>query len=242
MPGFLTGTPPALDVVVPVREEPANESLRYALRSWAAHLPHRRVWTVGHRHRWLADEAGHIPTVQDGGKFANTDTAVRAACEHPDVSDPFVLADDDMFTMRPLPGGMPVLHRGLVVDVERYYEQHGPAVYLRGMRETRGLLAGLGHTEPLSYELHVPLVVDKGLMLNALWRGRHLEVLHKRTLYGNLARLGGEQVEDVKIRHRAPRGFGPEDRFLSTMPDSFTNGHVGKFIRAGFPEPSPYER
>lgn len=242
MPGFLTGTPPALDVVVPVREEPANESLRYALRSWAAHLPHRRVWTVGHRHRWLADEVGHIPTVQDGGKFANTTAAVRAACAHPDVSDPFVLADDDMFTMRPLPGGMPVLHRGLVVDVERYYEARGPAVYLRGMRETRQLLEELGHPSPLSYELHVPLPVGKAGMVDALDRARYLGLPHKRTLYGVLAGIGGEQAEDVKVRHRAPRGYGPEDRFLSTMPDSFTNGHVGKFIRARFPEPSPYER
>jgi len=242
VPRELTEAPPALDVVVPVREEAANESLRYALRSWAAHLPHRRVWTVGHRHPWLTAEAGHIPTVQDGGKFQNTDTAMRAACEHPDVSDPFLWADDDMFTMHPLPGGMPVLHRGLVADVERYYETRGPAVYLKGMRETRQLLTGLGHTEPLSYELHVPLPVDKGLMLNALWRGRHLDVLHKRTAYGNLARLGGEQVADVKIRHRAPRGYGPKDRFLSTMPDAFANGAVGEFIRARFPVPSPYER
>ena len=230
------------DLVVPVREEAVNEQLRYALRSWAAHLPHRRVWVVGHRHPWLTAEVGHIPTVQDGNKWENTAAAVRLACEHPDVSDPFLLADDDMFTMRPLPGGMPVLHRGLVTDVERYYEQHGPAAYLEGMRETRQLLAGLGHTEPLSYELHVPLPVGKGTMLNVLWRGRHLGALHKRTAYGVLARLGGEQVEDVKVRHRAPRGYGPEDRFLSTMPDSFTNGAVGRFIRARFPEPSPYER
>ncbi|WP_237310034.1 hypothetical protein [Streptomyces sp. AMCC400023] len=242
MPGLLTAAPPVLDIVVPVREEPANESLRYALRSWAAHLPHRRVWTVGHRHRWLTDEVGHIPTVQSGGKFANTDLGVRAACAHPEVSDPFLLADDDMFTMRPLPGGMPVLHRGLVVDVERHYEARGSGVYLRGMRETRALLAGLGHTAPLSYELHVPLAVGKATMLNALWRGRHLDVLHKRTLYGVIAGIGGEQVEDVKIRHRAPRGYGPADTFLSTMPDSFVHGHVGKFIRAAFPLPSPYER
>ncbi|MXM67070.1 hypothetical protein GR925_27475 [Streptomyces sp. HUCO-GS316] len=238
----MTEAAPALDVVVPVRQEPTNEELRYALRSWSAHLPHRRVWTVGHRHRWLTDEAGHIPTVQDGGKFQNTDAAMRAACAHPEVSDPFVWADDDMFTMWPLPAGMPVLHRGPVVEVERFYEARGPAVYLKGMRETRRLLEELGHPRPLSYELHVPLTVDKAGMVDALDRARHLDLPHKRTAYGNLAGLGGEQVEDVKIRHRAPRGYGPETRFLSTMPDSFTNGHVGRFIRARFPEPSRYER
>lgn len=230
------------DLVVPVREEAVNEQLRYALRSWAAHLPHRRVWVVGHRHPWLTAEVGHIPTVQDAGKFENTTAAVRAACMHPDVSDPFLYADDDMFTMHALPDGMPVLHRGPVVDVERYYEARGSGVYLRGMRATRALLQELGHPHPLSYELHVPMPVGKAGMLAALDRARHVDLVHKRTLYGVLACLGGEQAEDVKVRHRAPRGYGPEDRFLSTMPDSFTNGHVGRFIRARFPEPSPYER
>lgn len=228
------------DIVVPVREGAANELLRFALRSWAAHLPHRRVWVVGHRPLWLAG-AGHIPTVQAGSKFQNTTGAVRAACEHPEISDPFLFANDDMFVMRPQADGMPVLHRGLVRDVEAYTASIGSTEYLRGMRETRALLAELGEPEPLSYELHVPMEVDKLGMLAALQYGAHLDVLHKRTLYGNLAGLGGAQVEDVKVAFRGPR-FPRDGAFLSTMPDSFTNGHVGEFIREAFPGPSPYER
>jgi hypothetical protein len=110
------------------------------------------------------------------------------------------------------------------------------------MRETAALLADLGYPDPLSYELHVPLPVDKTGMLDALGLGRHLDVVHKRTLYGNLAGLGGQQIPDVKILHRGPRGYGPNSLFLSTMPDAFVNGHVGRFIRAAFPDPSPYEK
>lgn len=234
--------PPVPDIVVPVREEPTNQPLRYALRSWSAHLPHGRVWTVGHRHPWLTPEVRHIRTVQAGSKWANTTLAVRAACGHPDVSDPFLLADDDMFVMHPCPDGMPVLHRGLVAAVERHYAAKAPGAYLRGMRETRVLLEELGHPHPLSYELHVPLLVGKAGMVEALDRARHIDDVHKRTLYGNLTGLGGRQVNDVKIMWRAPRGYGPADPFLSTMPDSFTNGHVGRFIRSAFPTPSPYER
>lgn len=230
----------APDVVIPVREGAVNEWLRYSLRSLAAHLPHGRVWLVGHRPRWAVN-IEHLPTPQTGTKFQNSTGAVRAACEHPDVSEQFVLSNDDMFLMHPQSGGMPVLHRGLVRDVEAHHAALGSGTYLRGMRETAALLADLGYPHPLSYELHVPMPVDKAGMLEALELGRHVDALHKRTLYGTLAEIGGQQIEDVKILHRAPTGYGPDSLFLSTMPDAFTNGRVGQFIRDAFPEPSPYE-
>ncbi|MEU0273202.1 hypothetical protein ABZ129_15340, partial [Streptomyces sp. NPDC006307] len=61
----------APDIVVPVREGAVNEQLRFALRSWAAHLPHGRVWLVGHRPRWAAN-VEHIATRQTGTKYQNS--------------------------------------------------------------------------------------------------------------------------------------------------------------------------
>lgn len=228
------------DLVVPVRQGAVNEPLRYALRTWAANLPHRKVWIVGHRLPWLAG-VEHIPTVQRGlSKYTATTLAVRKACEHPDVSSTFLLCNDDFFVMEPIAGGMPVLHRGLMRDVEAYYASRASGSYLRGMRETRDLLASLGVDDPISYELHVPMPVDKVGMLGALDLGRDLTVLHKRTMYGNLARLGGEQISDVKVLHRGPTL--PPGPFLSTMPDSFASGFVGQRIRRAFPKPCRYER
>ncbi|MFD9903926.1 hypothetical protein [Streptomyces sp. NPDC059063] len=227
------------DLVAPVREAAVNQQLRWALRSWTANLPHRHVWVAGHRPAWLADEVRHIPVRQDGTGYANTTAAMRAACEHPGVSDPFVWANDDMFTMRPLPDGMPVLHRGPMRElVAARAGQSGP--YVDGLRHTYAWLTGRGH-EPLSYDLHVPLPVSKGAMLAALDEGRGHDA-HKRTVYGVLTQIGGERIDDVKIMHRAPRGYGPESLFLSTMPDSFANGRVGAFIRAAFPLACRYER
>ncbi|MCM1964835.1 hypothetical protein [Streptomyces sp. G1] len=226
------------DLVVPLRESKNNQQLRYALRSWAENLPHGRVWLVGYRPYWTA-EVEHIPTVQAGTKYQNTTAAVRAACEHPDVSDRFLLVNDDFFTMREL-DEMPVLHRGPVREVERYYASRHSGSYLTGMRETRALLEGLGHPEPLSYELHVPLTVDKAGMLAALDAGRGLDVVHKRTLYGNLAGLGGRRIEDVKVMHRGPK-FDRGAEFISTMPDAFANGMVGGLIRRRFPRACRYE-
>lgn len=231
----------APDLVVPVRVGAVNQQLRYALRSWAAHLPHGRVWIVGYRPPWLTG-VEHIPTMQRGTKYANTTLAVRKACEHPDVSERFLLVNDDMFVMQPVEE-MPVLHRGPVREVEAYYaaRYRNGGSYLRGMRETRDLLVELGHPDPLSYELHVPLPATKTGMLAVLDAGRHLDVLHKRTMFGNLAQLGGERIQDVKVLSRSPR-FPRDSPFLSTMPDSFTHGLVGQHIRRAFTAPCRYER
>ncbi|MFI9026302.1 hypothetical protein [Streptomyces sp. NPDC053560] len=229
----------APDLVVPVRTGRANAQLRYALRSWAANLPHRNVWIVGYRPPWLRD-VQHIETSQHGTKYQNTTAAVKAACQHPAVSRTFVLCNDDMFVMAPQPDGMPVRHRGPISDVETYYVARASGRYLDGMRATRDLLVSLGHERPLSYELHVPMPVEKDGMLKALDVGRHLDVVHKRSLYGNLAGIGGEEMRDVKILKRSPQ-FDRASPFLSTMPDSFANGHVGAHIRRAFPDACRYE-
>lgn len=228
------------DIVVPVREGAANQQLRYALRSWVANVPHRRVWVVGYKPAWLTG-VEHIRTHQAGKtKYQNTTQAVRVACEHPEVSSKFLLCNDDFFVMRPQPAAFPVFHRGPVSLVEKYYAGRGHGKYLKGLRETRDLLVKLGHENPASYELHVPLPVQKAGMLRALEMGKGLEVVHKRTLYGCLSRLGGTRMRDVKVLNRAPRDFTTQ-AFLSTMPDSFTNGAVGRYIRAAFREPCRYE-
>ncbi|MGW2640065.1 hypothetical protein [Streptomyces sp. NPDC001348] len=227
-----------LDLVVPVREGANNEQLRYALRSWAANLPHRHVWIVGFRPWWAAG-ARHIRTWQRGNPgYVNTTAAMRAACEHPEVSDLFIWCNDDFFVMRPQPEQLPVFHRGPVRELEA---QFGPRSnpYLAEMRKTREFLAGLGHDDPVSYELHVPLPVEKTGMLLAFDAAPGHDA-HKRTVYGVLNGVGGTRMADVKVQRRGPQ-FDTGSAFLSTMPDAFANGAAGRFIRAAFPEPSPYE-
>ena len=51
--------------------------------------------------------------------------------------------------------------------------------YLAGMWETPDLLVSLGYDDPLSYELHVSMVVERAGMLKTLNLGRHLDVVHK---------------------------------------------------------------
>lgn len=230
-------------LVVPVREAGSNEELRFALRSWCHNLPHAKVWLVGYQPHWV-DGVGHIPTEQAGlSPWEATSVAMQAACEHPDIPDEFVWCDDDVFVTRPVER-VPVLHRGRLRDVAaararsaaRVVDEYGPQ--MSGALER---LEGLGYSDPLCYELHVPMAVRKATMLEALEVAAGVDAA-KRTIYGVLAGIGGEETADVKVSWRAPRGYGLQSVFVSTAPDAFTHGHVGKWLRALFPNRCVYEK
>lgn len=194
-----------MDLVYTVRTGDQNEELRYSLRSVARNLPHDRVWIVGHCPPWLTG-VEHIPTEQTATKWQNARANLYAACTHPDVSDRFVLMNDDFFVLSPIVDvdAALALNMGPLVDVlERFRaaRSHGP--YVDGMANTLDLLRDWGYPDPLSYELHVPAVVDKAILADVIDRANAADTgalsLHVRTLHGNVAGVGGETIADVKL-------------------------------------------
>jgi hypothetical protein len=199
-----------------------NEELRYSLRSAAANLPHDRVWVFGGAPGWLTG-ATIVPTDQHAGKFVNAETSLRLACEHPDVSDPFVLMNDDFFVMQPVPQ-ISALNFGPARSVlERY---HGTGIksgaYIERMEATVALLVARGFTDPLSYELHVPMVFSKAALLAVLDEfclAAERTGIQYRSLYGNLEAVGGETIRDVKVYSRTQTV--PQGPWLSSVDSAF---------------------
>lgn len=227
-------------MVIPVKPGDVNDELRWTLRSFAANLPHDRIWVVGYRPSWLVG-VHHIPTTQNGSKYTNTTRALWAACQHPEVAGRFLYANDDMFAMRPITF-LPVYHRGKVREVDAAYRRRGIAssAWLRGMRATAAALAGLGHPDPWSYEVHVPMPVWKAGMIEALTLVRGVPAVHKRTVYGTLAGVGGRYIRDPKLTTASARP-DPDATWLSTM-DTSWYGAAGRHIRARFPRRCRYEK
>ena len=221
-----------MDIVIPVGPNPGEE-LRYCLRSVAAHLPHGRVWLVGEAPGWV-EGVEHIPTAQSGNAWQNVKAAMRAVCEHPEVSDPFVLFNDDFYVMEPV-ASVPVMHLGPLAEVPR----GASPGHVRCLQSTREFLVSHGVTEPLSYEVHAPMVVVKAGMWATLDLIGPNHLIRERSVYGNLGRLGGVRVDDVKVRGRDDRiPVGP---FLSTSDRAFGLFQVGRHVRASFPAACRYE-
>lgn len=232
------------DIVYITSANEINDELRHSLRS-LANLPHRHVWLVGYKPRWVTN-VGYLPQYQRGTKHENTWANWLAAARHDQISSQFVLFNDDFYVTRPI-DGVTTLHRGPLEQAEDHYRQWRAEFYYRRTVHTRGLLhrAGVAAGGPLySYELHVPMVVDRELLLLAAqWLETNRQrpgSIAKRTWYGNWAAVGGEQAQDVKVQgadHGLPDTPLP---YLSTSPQSW-RGRVGGWLRQQFPTPCNYE-
>jgi hypothetical protein len=215
-----------------------NPELRYSLRT-LANVDHDRVWIFGGAPTWIA-HITHQKRMQGVSSYSSTRGHIKAACNTPEVSDPFVLWNDDFYAMRPV-GSVPLYHRGpLEPLLETYATLKTPwGKGLRGtaaLMEKRGMLAGA-----MCYDVHLPLIVHKAEMLEALRLAKKVSVdaVHLRTLYGALSGLGGVEHDDPKLMRRSdpfPRGA-----WLSSSDDTFRSA-VEPVLRYLFPDKSHYEK
>lgn len=228
------------DIVYRVRPGDNNDELRYSLRSVAKNLPHRRVWMVGHKPAWTSDLVRHIPGDRVQGKWrAIYDNVVRA-CEHPDISERFLLVDDDVYMIQPVDQTMPMWHLGSLEDrLAAISKRRGPdGDWQETLRVTIDYLQRKGVEHPISYEVHAPMLFDKSVALPLLREAWETGApVQARSVYGNLANVGGERHPDTKVVQG--RNLTTPD-VLSTTDASLRN--LRHHLEAAFPNPCRYER
>lgn len=211
-----------------------NEELRYSLRS-LRNVAHDAVWVFGGAPAWF--KGRHVPVSQEGDKQSNAGRAVRAACLHPEVSDPFILMNDDFFAIEPVE--VSLLDRGNLADVlAEVAARHPSSPWVGRMRRTKAHLASLGYEDPRSFELHVPIPVRKEAMLRAIEMAEACRGgLQWRSVYGALCGDPSTTIADVKVLRRGHKpDAGP---WLSTNDITFAD--VEAKLARMFPEPSDYE-
>lgn len=222
------------DVVYRVRPGDNNEELRFSLRS-LVHLPHRKVWLVGHKPAWV-NNVEHIPGNLHAGKWANVFDNLRIACRHRGITDPFVLFDDDMYLTENI-DEIPSHYRG---PLAAQVNPQRRSAWDESLQHTLDYLTAQGHADPISYELHIPYLVHKAQMLQALDEAADWSWPNPpqwRTLDGNRWQRGGTQAADVKIRNRNT----PTDTWvLSSSGPSFNT--IRPQLERQFPAPCRYER
>lgn len=216
-----------------------NEELRYSLRSIADNLAYNNVWLVGGKPDWY--RGYHIAVKQTGTKYANGRKNLRAVVDADLISNEFVLMNDDFYVMKPTEV-VPYFHGGDIMDKIRVFEGFAAnSKYLQMLWDTVHILARNGSPTTLDYALHTPMRMRRDKL------GPLLEYEASiRTLYGNLNRVGGEYLDDVKI-HTRPRSGVPqpdylesEHQFLSTHDRTFTKVYK-ELLKHVFNEPSPFE-
>lgn len=196
-----------MDLVYIIRNGDHNPDLRYSLRSVAKFVQYDKIWIVGYKPRWVKD-VEYIKVTQGPDKWQNSVNNIIAACQSEDISDDFVLMNDDFFAIKPvedLEASCNVALGTLTDKIEEYKKYRSG--WFNAFRQARELLQQMKIPEPYyDYESHSPIIINKKNFLSFIHRPeiqtfmRTAKVLHKRSVYKNIYKITPKILsEDVKI-------------------------------------------
>lgn len=242
-----------MDIVYLIKVDPENDSeeLRYSLRS-LKNIPHQKVVIVGEKPEW-ATNVEFIPVAQTKTKHQNWSMSLSAAVRSDRISDDFIMMNDDFFFMKKI-HAMPHLNMGDMKQVIDSYNARYPAgsEYIDKMTKLYAMLVENGRESPVSYELHVPVILNKQNVLDMYRDAGDRPLYQFRSYYGNYFNVESTLMRDVKVfmdplhndplYNENPEKYLASQTFLSTTGGSFKRGKPGDYIRKMFPEKSPYER
>lgn len=227
-----------MDIVYLVKEGAYNPELIYSVRSVCKNLPYNRIWFIGGCPRGIFPDMSHGFRKISNIKTKNTSKMYELICTIDEITDDFMLFNDDFFIMEQMKE-MPAQYWGTLSDkVKLMHKIYGSTRWARLLNEASFELLSKGYNN-YNFELHVPMVFNKQKLADAI--KMFPDVPCKRSLYGNVYGLyeNGLERPDGKVHDLNIDIFNMD--IISTDDDSFKKGVIGKRIRQEFPDPSKYE-
>lgn len=230
------------DIVIPVRQMDYNLGLALTLRSIEMNFPHKRVWIAGHKPPWVSDSVGYIHVPQMGGNWQNVLMILNEVVVSDEVDEDFWYFNDDFYVMRKM-RNPPTFQQGTLA--EKCKRMRGVSInsYVTGAETTLKLLQDAGFEDPINFDLHAPMPMNKtGLddAIGFILRSGKVFWPHLRSVFGALTGLVGVEGKDAKVggvMESIPEGAD----FVSSSPRSL-QGQLGRELKLRFPDPSSYEK
>lgn len=203
-----------------------NEELRYSIRSVMASFSDAKVWVVGGKPSWY--NGNFIFVQQRSAKYINAINNLKTICASEEISEQFVLMNDDFFIIEKI-NSIDTFHGGLLSDKINLYKKIATnSGYISKLEKTFNKINDLGLLNILDYELHVPMVMEKTKLKAVL---RHGSEFLWRSMYGNIFNVGGIEMKDVKVYIEGPLVAKSYDikntkhKYLSSTDTSFQMLH-----------------
>lgn len=227
-----------MDVVIPLGTGSRynNFELRMCLRGIEKNLTGvRDIWVIGEFPSFLVN-VNHLPHEEKGERVPdrNIFRKIKQACECPEISDPFIMLNDDHYLLQPFEAESFPYYYSMTLETYikgRYKDPYG--------KRALNTYKALGHvTEPLFYDTHTPIVIHKQTYLEKVatidWDKSYDGYLVK-SLYANQANVTGVQLRDRKSQEPQP-----DAKVFSSHP--IVKASVQHFLMYTFPHQSKWEK
>jgi hypothetical protein len=230
------------DVVFIVSEHVRRPELQYALRSWDL-VPHGAVWFVGGRPGWVRN-VRHVPFRDHQDKWQNIADKAKSLASLDGLAEEFYYTEDDYFILRPFDRIPDHSHPQTLNEQLAGRETRRKGRQLGGwwgyLQSTRDTLHAHGITDPVSFDVHIPMLWEKSKIPVHMDTGRPMSW---RSLVGNTRKTVPVPVPDVKAgsSRRKAAVVASDVGFLSSSEGTFRK-LVEPVVAALFPEPCRYEQ
>jgi len=220
----------------------SNEELRYSIRSVVESFPDSTIWVVGGKPTWYS--GNYINVKQVLTKYRNAIQNLKAICSSNDISEKFILMNDDFYIVKNI-SFIDTYHGGLLLDkINLYQKINSNSNYTRKLSATYKKIKSLGIDSPLDYELHVPMVMEKQKLKQIL---ENNDQFLWRSIYGNTFNVGGKQMEDVKVYSKGPLvlksyNLNKEEHVYLSSADTSFDIILNSILRKQFVEKTKYEK
>lgn len=190
-----------------------NEELRYSIRSVIKYCNPKNIWVVGGKPDWYIGKYLHVKNV--GNKFDNINECYKTILKENNISEKFVLMNDDFFILN-FPTQEYVYCEGLLKDkINKHTEKYGNSSYARALNGAFKELKKQGIEEPINYDIHVPMTFNKAQLRQVIDLS-----LSPRSMYGNLFINNPINIKDVKV-YKDTSIINFDYKFISTEDNSF---------------------
>lgn len=226
------------DVVYIVRDGFNNE-LKHSLRSVERNFPHRNLVIYGGQPFGVKPDRLVRIEQQGDEKWSKVRYTLRIICDDNNLTEDIWLFNDDFFIMQPIDNPQNYYDKRLIDWIESIEAMTygAPSEYTKRLRAELKTLQDAGIAEPLNYEHHTPMLINRKKMAETL--DRYPECPLFRALYGNLHQIGGIDMPDVKFHQK--RQPWPLGAYASTSDESWNTERIGFVIRDRFMTPSKWE-
>ncbi len=230
-----------MDIVIPYIHSSKDE-LRYCLRSIEkfARFEISKIWIIGDRTPTLQNVNQVITENAGKSRDHKIFSKIAAACRIREVSDDFVMFNDDHFLLREI-DRIPYWYDGTVEEIAAYRRYRDG--YTKALQNTHRYLISYGL--PTRYfDVHTPIVYNKEKFLKL--EDMDWEVAYGYTiksLYCNMNKISGEYLPDCKLN--VDEGTDQMRRKLQGRPvfsvgdGSFPNS--GRLLKELYPDKSKWE-
>jgi len=223
-------------------KEGVNEELKYSIRSVVESFPDSNIWVVGGKPDWYA--GNYINVEQKESKYKNAVENLKTISNSDQISESFVLMNDDFYIIKKI-DKIENFHGGYLLNkINLYQKLNGNSQYTRKLSGTYKKLKALGFENPLDYELHVPMIMEKEKLKTVL---ELIDQFLWRSIYGNKFEVGGTEMQDVKVYTSGPLVFKSYNlnidshTYLSSADSSFNN-IFNKILKDKFNKKTKFEK